>query len=226
MLPWLVFLFLVMMIERGQGSTTHPPSAHTRMQKAYDDAKAFALELPPSFHDENKVLDDQDTASRRDEGISKVSEDKCFIKTDFTQDIAPCKTRPSWKNHDDIDHGAPSSDKILIFVSFSMPKASLQQLAQDALKYNAVLILRGLKHNTFKDTVVALKVMGKGREEEEQGFEGAFEINPMLFETYNITHVPIFIHVRMGQEKSRLSGNVTLPFAYKKLMEWDERGRA
>ena len=226
MLPWLVFLCLVMMIERGEGSTTHPPSAHTRMQKAYDDAKAFALELPLSFHDEGKVLDDQDTASRRDEEISKPSEDKCLIKTDFTQDIVPCKTRPSSKNHDDIDHGAPSSDKILIFVSFSMPKASLQQLAQDALKYNAVLILRGLKHNSFKETASELKAMGKGGEEDARGFEGSFEINPMLFETYNITHVPVFIHVKMGQEQSRLSGNVTLPFAYKKLMEWDERGRA
>jgi conjugal transfer pilus assembly protein TrbC len=107
--------------------------------------------------------------------------------------------------------------KILVFVSFSMPKASLIALSKDAEKYGAVLIMRGLKGDSFKETQTAFQALG---EEERSGIE----INPELFETYKIQQVPVFIKVKTApegdlQEIGRLSGNVSLAFAAQKLQE-------
>jgi len=107
--------------------------------------------------------------------------------------------------------------KILVFVSFSMPKASLTALSKDAEKYDAVLVMRGLKGDSFKDTQIAFQSLG---EEERSGIE----INPELFETYQIKQVPVFVRVKSTpegdlQEIGRLSGNVSLVFAAQKLQE-------
>ena len=99
-------------------------------------------------------------------------------------------------------------EEILIFVSFSMPQEVLKNLNQDAQKYAATLILKGLVDNSFKQTVAKLK-----------DFPSSVEIDPSAFEKYHITKVPTFIRVREGKEVARLSGNVTLSFAAQKLRE-------
>jgi type-F conjugative transfer system pilin assembly protein TrbC len=106
-----------------------------------------------------------------------------------------------------------NQEKILVFVSFSMPEASLKRLAQDAEHANAVLIVRGLIENSFKVTAERLKDYPQG-----------VEVNPELFEQYDIHHVPTFVRVKGEQEQTRLeqarlSGNVTLAFAAQKLRE-------
>jgi conjugal transfer pilus assembly protein TrbC len=121
--------------------------------------------------------------------------------------------------------------KILVFVSFSMPKASLRALACEAAKHNAVLVIRGLKDDSFKTTQQAfLDLVGEGQKLDQanaqkiaKGYEEAsmqgFEVNPELFKTYKITKVPTFVLVKNTQEISRLSGNVSLEYAAKKLKE-------
>ena len=102
------------------------------------------------------------------------------------------------------------SDRILIFVSFSMPEYSLKALA-DSLKssgHKATLIMRGLIDNSFKKTAVKIGEM-----------ETEIEINPGSFEDYKITKVPTFVLLQDGKETTRLSGNVTLNFAVDKLKE-------
>ena len=119
--------------------------------------------------------------------------------------------------------------KLLVFVSFSMPKASLRALAQEAGKHNAVMVIRGLKDDSFKTTQQAfLEIVGVDKnldlknminqETVNQDMQG-FEVNPELFKTYNITHVPVFVLIKNTQEISRLSGNVSLDYAAKKLKE-------
>ena len=68
----------------------------------------------------------------------------------------PCSKR---KKIDEVVDGVIDDDKvknqapkILVFVSFSMPKASLRALAQEVAKHNAVLVMRGLKGDSFKVT--------------------------------------------------------------------------
>lgn len=105
-------------------------------------------------------------------------------------------------------------EKILVFVSFSMPKASLERLLKEAHKYNAIPVMRGLKDDSFKATQVAYMDLGK---DSNQGIE----INPEAFKTYQITQVPVFIRVRGDKEIARLSGNVSLDYAVKELQKAD-----
>lgn len=108
-------------------------------------------------------------------------------------------------------------EKILVFVSFSMPSASIKALSQEAEKHHAVLVMRGLKDDSFKATQTAFQELGKD-------VQSGIEINPEVFETYQIKQVPVFVLVKSIQGKdprelSRLSGNVSLSFAAKKLKE-------
>ena len=106
---------------------------------------------------------------------------------------------------------ASVDDGILVFVSFSMPKASLIELSDQAEKYNTTLVLRGIHEDSFaktKDKI--LEINPKGLH---------LDIHPDLFKQYDIKRVPTFVLVKNGREVSRLSGNVTLEFAEKKLKE-------
>jgi conjugal transfer pilus assembly protein TrbC len=101
-----------------------------------------------------------------------------------------------------------NNDQILVFVSFSMPEASLKTLAHDAEQHNAVLVMRGLHEDSFVKTANKLKDLGIG-----------VDINPELFEIHQVTVVPTFVSVKSSQPLWRLKGNVTLGFAAKKFKE-------
>jgi type-F conjugative transfer system pilin assembly protein TrbC len=132
--------------------------------------------------------------------------------------------------HDDKMSASKNPEpKLLVFVSFSMPKASLRALAEEAGKHNAVMVMRGLKGDSFKTTQQAfLEIIGVDKnldlknminqETINQDMQG-FEVNPELFKTYKITQVPVFVLIKNTQEISRLSGNVSLDYAAKKLKE-------
>ncbi|WP_010303974.1 type-F conjugative transfer system pilin assembly protein TrbC [Candidatus Odyssella thessalonicensis] len=99
-----------------------------------------------------------------------------------------------------------NSEQILVFVSFSMPDASLKALAHSAALQPVTLVLRGLIENSFKKTGEKVKDLNT-----------ALDINPQAFEDYHVTQVPTFILVRHGKEVARLSGNVTVEFAVTQL---------
>jgi type-F conjugative transfer system pilin assembly protein TrbC len=135
----------------------------------------------------------------------------------------PCKKKPALERVLD----SVVSEKLLVFVSFSMPKASLKALAMEAVKHNAVLVMQGLKDDSFKVTQQAFLDLTddgqtfdshKAEVATQNGLQG-FEVNPELFKTYKITKVPVFVLVKDTREISRLSGNVTLKFAAQKLKE-------
>lgn len=231
LLSWLVPLcvMICLMMSSNACVASNISSQSTRMQKAYDKAKTFALSLPASPLAKSQTFNPNDPLQKSPMTDGESSE-KCFTAIDLSKDVMPCDKSEKTLIDDDADDKTSneSPDKIFIFVSLSLPMESLKQLARDATTHNAVLILRGLKENSFKETVDGLKEMVQGGEgDDSKGFEGdfdgGFEINPMLFETYHITHVPVFIHVKNDQEQARLSGNVTLPFASQKLIETDIR---
>lgn len=217
MLSRLIFFCFSLMFSFKDSVQSSDTATPARMQKAFDEAKSFALSLPKSSLQEGKESEDK-------EKKTEENHEKCSTSVDLSKDVMPCDGSKNRQSKNDDDQPIKASDKILVFVSLSMPKESLKQLAKDALTHNAVLILRGLKNNSFKETV---EFMGSMKEEKDgnssQGFEGGFEINPMLFDTHNITHVPVFMHVKKDQEQARLSGNVTLDFACHKLMEADAK---
>ena len=91
--------------------------------------------------------------------------------------------------------GAPRDD-LLVFVSFSMPKASLDRLARQAAQTGAALVFRGFKNNSIKDTVTAFQPLAK------RG-AGAL-IDPPAFEHYKIHAVPEFM---LAQAKPGCQGD-------------------
>lgn len=95
-----------------------------------------------------------------------------------------------------------ANEKILVFISFSMPKNSINELNQEASKYGAELYLRGIFEKSFKKTA-----------------EKILEVNPNEFKKYKIEKVPTFVLLKDGKEVSRLLGNVSLDYANSKLRE-------
>ena len=91
--------------------------------------------------------------------------------------------------------------EFLVFVSFSMPKASLKALVKQVNQADGKLVFRGLVNGSFKQMAEKLKELG-----------AEVWIDPTLFEKYKITAVPTF--VCRGR---RLTGNVSLDYALKQM---------
>jgi type-F conjugative transfer system pilin assembly protein TrbC len=120
------------------------------------------------------------------------------------------KTAQCQKRIDDIQHFHRNEkrEKILVFISFSMPLQSLKSLTDEGSKHNATFVLRGLKENSFKKTMSFMK---------DHQLASNIDINPPLFTRYTITKVPAFILLKDEKEIARLFGNVSLSFAVSKL---------
>jgi conjugal transfer pilus assembly protein TrbC len=106
---------------------------------------------------------------------------------------------------------ADEENGLLVFVSFSMPDASLKQLSDQSEKYGAILIMRGIHEGSFSKMKDKILSVDKG------GLK--FCIDPALFQKYDIRAAPVFVLVKDGKEINRLSGNVDLEFASSKLEE-------
>jgi len=100
--------------------------------------------------------------------------------------------------------------QMLVFVSFSMPEASLKALSREAQRHNALLVMRGLYWDSFSKTAARMKEMAI-----------TVDIDPHLFESHKVTAVPTFIKVQDGKPVVRLQGNVTLGFAVEQFRVWE-----
>ncbi len=74
---------------------------------------------------------------------------------------------------------------LLVFVSFSMPDASLKRLATDAAKTNAVLVFRGPKEGSLKKTLLAFEPLAK--------LGASAILHPEAFTWNRIDSVPVFV---------------------------------
>lgn len=188
-----------------------PAPAKPDLQKIYNEALSWSQDK----------LQEMPNAEQSAAMVKSATTGVCRGQQDDTKQLAIAPGCPKKKRmEEEKEQQARTSvkdPKILVFVSFSMPKASLTALSKDVEKYGAVLVMRGLKGDSFKDTQAAFQSLG---EEERSGIE----INPDLFETYQIQQVPVFVRVKATpegdlQEIGRLSGNVSLSFAAQKLQD-------
>lgn len=87
----------------------------------------------------------------------------------------------------------PTQDNIYIFISFSMPKGSVQQWAAQAQKIHAPLIIQGLVEDSFMKTQHAVADLAKDG-------QGGVVLDPRLFRQYHITQVPavVVVHPTMS----------------------------
>lgn len=118
------------------------------------------------------------------------------------------------KQYQDVEQeettlGAPS---LLVFVSFSMPKPSLQALQQQVNLVGGQLVIRGFIDNSLQKTADAVShILINGR--------GGLSIDPPAFQQHHINQVPAFV-VTKGQDENGFDvvyGNVTLEAALTEL---------
>ena len=116
------------------------------------------------------------------------------------------------------------TDDLLVFVSLSMPQATLKRLAEQANRAGAVLVLRGLKGGIgkghYKETVTALKPLA------ETG--ATVQIDPEAFARYNVGAVPTFVLAARQEDcggtkcavgATAVTGDVSLEYALEHMVD-------
>ena len=110
-----------------------------------------------------------------------------------------------------------SSREVLVFISLGMPDSSLKQLVIEAEKTKARLVIRGLLDNNFKTTMTRL-----------QELKIPVDIDPTLFELFDVERVPTFVRCRVTAEGAvkaghdRLAGNIFISDALEKFDRFGE----
>jgi conjugal transfer pilus assembly protein TrbC len=84
-----------------------------------------------------------------------------------------------------------SGPALLVFVSFSMPQATLQRLVGQAARANATLVLRGFVDGSLRETVSRVQRLIGQRMVNVQ-------IDPQAFDRFAINKTPSFVLVRDG----------------------------
>ena len=112
-----------------------------------------------------------------------------------------------------------------MFASFGLSDSLLRQMLDYAKIYNGVIVLRGLKNNSFKQTAEHVQRLSK------EGEEAAIIIDPTLFKQFEVERVPAYILAK--QEKcpvglsckpsyDKITGNITPKYALEKFVEKGE----
>lgn len=126
------------------------------------------------------------------------------------------------------DHQSVSD--AIIFVSFSMPKQSLEQWLAVSRQLHIPLVLRGMIDNSIKKTEQAIIPLVKK-------VHGGFQINPVLFRSFNIQQVPAIVVINhhgcrtdaeCGDKKQFdvIYGQTTMNYALSQLSEKGEQAPA
>ncbi len=116
--------------------------------------------------------------------------------------------------------GLGTGPGLLVFVSLSMPRPTLQRLIDQAARAKASIVLRGFANGSLRDTVAQVQGLIGSR-------QVAVQIDPLAFDRYTVTRVPTFVLVRDGTRPVacasgscapadsflRTSGDVSLDYA-------------
>lgn len=124
-----------------------------------------------------------------------------------------------------VDHLKKVS-QVVVFLSFSMPRASLEAWMVQCKKSGATPVIRGLINNSFKETIQAMQGFG-------QNTGPGIQIDPILFQTFGITQVPAVVFIQAMDEcpanmnckpprYDRIYGDVSLDYALEKIQSDSE----
>jgi conjugal transfer pilus assembly protein TrbC len=86
---------------------------------------------------------------------------------------------------------APTGPRLLVFVSFAMPEATITRLLDQAARAQATLVLRGLVNGSIRDTVDRMQRLIGNR-------QVAVQIDPQAFDRFTVVRTPSFVLVRDG----------------------------
>ncbi len=87
--------------------------------------------------------------------------------------------------------GLATGPGLFIFVSLTMPRATLQGLVDQAARAKAAIVIRGFAKGSLQATVAQVQgLIGKQ--------QVAIQIDPLAFDRFSISKVPSFVLVRDG----------------------------
>lgn len=92
-----------------------------------------------------------------------------------------------------FDPNSAKSAQIAVFVSMSMPAASLKRIALETSKIGGVMVIRGFVNDSMKQTVEAMRPYAN--------LGAEIQINPELFATYGVREVPTFVLAKNTEDK-------------------------
>ncbi|MBK6742661.1 MAG: type-F conjugative transfer system pilin assembly protein TrbC [Hydrogenophilales bacterium] len=116
--------------------------------------------------------------------------------------------------------GLPAPGGLSVFVSLSMPRASLELLIAEAERTRTTLVLRGMVERSISKTMLTVQSLIRGR-------QVAWTIDPEAFARFQVETVPVFVLTRQGARSSgcgdatcfaqddtvRLAGDVSIGYA-------------
>ena len=117
---------------------------------------------------------------------------------------------------------ASAGPDLLVFVSFAMPRASLERLAADAARTGAVLVFRGPKEGSLRKTLRAFEPLAR---------RGASAIlHPEAFTRNRVDAVPVYVLGTAAGERCedssgscretlRLAGDASLEFVLERMAQ-------
>jgi conjugal transfer pilus assembly protein TrbC len=153
-------------------------------------------------------VSEQDIQRKAREGFEKITPE--MLHNHAGKDIVNIQAEKPKVDFDGIaarfrefkpgDAADESGPRVLVFVSLSMPPASLDRALSDAARAKTVLVLRGLVNNSFKDTARTIKELIGDR-------SVGWYVDPTLYERYGVKTVPA-VAVVLREEKTCGRGQV------------------
>jgi conjugal transfer pilus assembly protein TrbC len=108
-----------------------------------------------------------------------------------------------------------SVPQLFVFISFSVPDEVWITISKSITQFDGILLLRGLPNNSFNELAVRLRAL------KEKGFLGEVQINPMLFEQFEVTQVPSYV-ISDGKHYDKITGNLSVNYAIRAMGEKGE----
>ncbi len=111
---------------------------------------------------------------------------------------------------------------LYVFVSFSMSKPLLQNYLKEAVKYEAVLVFKGLPNGSFIE--FNKKIMDLIGQDQDLADRAAMQIDDEAFDIYSITRVPAIVLTKDNRDSwilddshklvyDRITGNIGIKYA-------------
>ncbi|QFT13614.1 Type-F conjugative transfer system pilin assembly protein (plasmid) [Vibrio sp. THAF190c] len=119
---------------------------------------------------------------------------------------------------------------VMVFVSLTMPDATLRALLKQSAQWQVPLVIRGVLPSGFPATAKRIQSL-LNTQKQDAPIQSGFAINPEWFRTFDVTQVPTFVAVKPGHclpkqpcvatDYDRVTGNVSLPDALNLLAQGD-----
>lgn len=95
---------------------------------------------------------------------------------------------------------------LVLFVSLTMPEATLHRMIDQSVRYKVPLVIQGLTDGSMKKTVAKITQLLAKR-------EGDLQVDPRLFDRFNINRVPALVLINPEGQWVTAYGDVSIEFA-------------